>query len=122
MSSQPQTLAELIQLRLRWLKTHHYQPGTIKGQRYGFKGFLAWCEERELSRLEQFSPEILESYQRHLSYKQFKQHPLRARTQAHIISYLKSLFQWAYVQGFLLYDPSVGLVAPRVPDSLPQQP
>ncbi|MGK5094440.1 tyrosine-type recombinase/integrase, partial [Deltaproteobacteria bacterium TL4] len=42
--------------------------------------------------------------------------------QAHIISYLKSLFQWAYVQGFLLYDPSVGLVAPRVPDSLPQQP
>ena len=82
---------------------------------------LTFLDERELFDVDQVTPSVLDSYQRHL-YHQKKENglPLSFRTQAQRMIPVKGLFAWLTRAGDLPYDPAISLVLPKVERRVPE--
>ena len=102
------------------LAVRNYAPGTITGRRDGFKVFLNWCADRDLSRASQITRPILEAYQRWLwKYTKADGKRLGWSTQHARVSALKDLFRWMTKQNVLMHNPASELELPRMEKRLP---
>jgi len=114
--SDPFTLASLIDEWFRYLEERNYSPRTIEFHQWSLRPFLQWAQERDLSRPEQISKPILESYQRWLwRYRKADGTPLGITTQQRRVSVLQQFFSWLCRLNRLVANPAADLELPRKP-------
>jgi len=107
---------------LESLAVKNYSEKTIGQRREALKTFLAWAGERDLTKPEQITKPILESYQRHLwRWKKKNGMPLGVSTQRNRLSVLKDYFSWMTKQNYLPANPASELELPRPEKRLPQE-
>jgi len=106
---------------LTWCAVHGYAEGTLRARRYYLASLLTFLDERELFDVDQVTPSVLDSYQRHLyHHKKENGVPLSFRTQAQRMIPVKGLFAWLTRAGELPYDPAISLVLPKVERRVPE--
>jgi len=108
------------------LAVRNYSPETIEGRRDGLKTFVAWAQERTLTRAGEITRPILESYQRWLWHyqkptKRGTGKRLGISTQRARLGTLKDWFSWLVRQNVLLSNPASELELPRREKRLPTE-
>ena len=105
-----------------WMRVHNYAQRTVERAEEELGFFLAWCDERAVTRPEEVSKAVLEAYQRHLFYYRKKDgQPLRPTTQKERLSSVKGLFKWLTRQNVLFFNPAAELMLPRQERTLPKE-
>ena len=83
--------------------------------------FLAWCEDRGITRPAEVTKPILERYQRHLyHHRKPNGQPLSFRSQYSRLIPIRAFFKWLTRQNVLLYNPASELELPRLEHRLPK--
>jgi integrase/recombinase XerD len=117
----PDSLYHHLLRYLAHLAEKNYSPRTIESREIYLRYFIAWCDERGLTRPRQLDRPILERYQRHLFYYRKRDgEPLSTRSQHGRIIPIRHWLQWLVKQGHLLYSPAADLELPRLEHRLPK--
>ena len=104
-----------------WEAVVAYSPRTVAAQRHAIGRFIAWCDERGLSRPQDITRPILERYQRHVyHYRKHNGQPLTVSAQLGLILPLQAWFKWLTKQNHILYNPAADLDLPTRPKALPK--
>jgi len=112
---------EAIADHLVWLASHGYAPATLTGRRHHLVAMSAFFAEREVTDPIKVTPNLLDSYQRHLfHHKKRDGKPLSFRTQAQRLIPVKGFFAWLARMGTIPYDPAASLVLPKTEHRLPE--
>lgn len=125
-SVSPEALAHNLLTRYQaafheWEAVTGYSPRTIEAQRHALGRFIAWCDERGLSRPHDVTRPILERYQRHLyHYRKHNGQPLTVSAQLNLLLPLQAWFKWLTKQNHILYNPAADLDLPVRPKALPK--
>ncbi len=119
--SDPLGMAVLIQRFAEWMRVKNYSDRTV-GDREGYLvAFMAWCEERGITRPTEVTQPILERYQRYLyHYRKDDGQPLSFRSQHIRLAPLRAFFKWLSRGHYILYNPASELELPRVGRRLPK--
>ena len=119
--SKPEGLAALTDAYLLALEVKNYSRRTVATRRYALTRFLRWSQERDLTRPQEITKSILESYQRHLfNYRKKDGRALSTGTQIGRLTAIRQLFKWFYKEGWIDADPAAHLEMPREQRRLPQ--
>ena len=106
---------------LEWSAARALSDQTLETRENALRRFIAWCDERDLTRPQDVTLPILERYQRYLyHYRKPNGEPLTFGTQQTLLVPLKAFFQWATRERHLLYNPASELLLPRLPRRLPK--
>ena len=125
-SAQPEALAHNALTRYQaafheWEAVVAYSPRTIAAQKHALGRFIAWADERGLSRPQDITRPILERYQRHVyNYRKHNGQPLTVSAQLGLILPLQAWFKWLTKQNHILYNPAADLDLPTRPKALPK--
>jgi integrase/recombinase XerD len=104
-----------------WEGVLAYSVQTIAAQRHAIARFIAWCDERGLSKPQDITRPILERYQRHLyHYRKHNGAPLSVSAQLNLLLPLQAWFKWLTKQNHILYNPAADLDLPTRPKTLPK--
>jgi integrase/recombinase XerD len=104
-----------------WEAVVAYSPRTIEAQRHAIGRFIAWCDERGLSKPQDITRPILERYQRHVyHHRKANGQPLTVSAQLGLILPLQAWFKWLTKQNHILYNPAADLDLPTRPKALPK--
>lgn len=104
-----------------WEAVVGYSPRTIAAQKHAIARFIAWADERGLSRPQDITRPILERYQRFVyHYRKHNGQPLAVSAQLGLILPLQAWFKWLTKQNHLLYNPAADLDLPTRPKALPK--
>lgn len=96
-------------------------PRTVVIRGHVVRGFIRWCQERNLDRPQDVTRPILERYRRHLfHYRKADGQPLSFATQQQRLVPLKVFFQWLTRENFILSNPASELEVPRLHRRLPR--
>ena len=99
-SAAPEALAHNALTRYQaafheWEAVVAYSPRTIEAQRHAIGRFIAWCDERGLSKPQDITRPILERYQRHVyHHRKANGQPLTVSAQLGLILPLQAWFKW----------------------------
>jgi integrase/recombinase XerD len=111
--SDPHGMATWRARYLEWLRSHNYSEATVANRDAYLGLFLAWCEDRGLTRPNEITKPILERYQRHLyHHRKPNGQPLSFRSQYSRLIPVRALFKWLTRQNVLLYNPASELELP----------
>jgi integrase/recombinase XerD len=114
--SHPATLASRIDRWFTWLEERNYSARTIDARKWSLRTFLTWAEDRSITRPEQITKPILESYQRWLyRYRKPNGKPLGVTTQRARLGAIQNFFQWLCKNNQLTANPAADLELPRKP-------
>lgn len=114
--SHPFTLANQIDAYLRHLGERNYSPKTLEMRRTCLLTFLRWTHERELTRAQELTRPVLESYQRFLHrYRKSNGAPLSVVSQRSRLGSVQSFFSWLCRTHQLQANPAADLELPRKP-------
>ncbi len=116
------TLANRADAWLLWLECRAYSERTVVVHGWSLRVFLAWGQERALTRPEMITKPILESYQRSL-WRHEKQNgqALSVATQRQRLIAVQRFFAWLCRENLLPSNPAADLVLPRKQaESLPK--
>lgn len=117
----PDSLWHHLLRYLEHLAVKNYSPRTIESREKLLRLFIAWCDDRSLTRPQQIDRPILERYQRHLFYyRKADGEPLSTRSQHARIIPIRHWFSWLVKKGHLLYSPATDLELPRLEKRLPK--
>jgi integrase/recombinase XerD len=106
---------------LAWSAARGLSDQTVETRENALRRFIAWCDERDLTRPQDVTLPILERYQRYLyHYRKPNGEPLTFGSQQTRLVPLKAFFQWATRERHLLYNPASELLLPRLPRRLPK--
>lgn len=125
-SAEPAALAHNALTRYQaafheWEAVVGYSPRTIAAQRHAIERFIAWADERSLTRPQDITRPILERYQRHVyHYRKANGAPLSVSAQLGLILPLQAWFKWLTKQNHILYNPAADLDLPTRPKALPK--
>jgi integrase/recombinase XerD len=104
-----------------WEAVVAYSPRTIEAQRHAIGRFIAWCDERGLSKPQDITRPILERYQRHVyHHRKANGQPLTVSAQLGLILPLQAWFKWLTKHNHILYNPAADLDLPTRPKALPK--
>ena len=104
-----------------WEAVVAYSPRTIEAQRHALRRFIAWADERGLSKPQDITRPILERYQRHVyHHRKANGQPLTVSAQLGLILPLQAWFKWLTKQNHILYNPAADLDLPTRPKALPK--
>ena len=104
-----------------WEAVVAYSPRTIEAQRHAIGRFIAWADERGLSKPQDITRPILERYQRHVyHHRKANGQPLTVSAQLGLILPLQAWFKWLTKQNHILYNPAADLDLPTRPKALPK--
>jgi integrase/recombinase XerD len=104
-----------------WEAVTAYSMRTIEAQRYAINRFIAWADERGLTRPQDITRPILERYQRHLYHaRKHNGQPLSISAQLGLLLPLQAWFKWLTKQNHILYNPAADLDLPSRPKALPK--
>ncbi len=114
-------IAPYLREFLTWSESMNYSAQTVKDRRYALTRFIAWCDERGLTRPQDITKPILERYRRYLyHYRKNNGKPLGFSTQASFLHAIKAFFKWLAQENHILYNPASELDVPRVHRQLPR--
>lgn len=125
-STEPEALAHNLLTRYQsafheWEAVVAYSPRTVAAQKHAIGRFIAWCDERGLSKPQDITRPILERYQRHVyHYRKHNGQPLTVSAQLGLILPLQAWFKWLTKQNHILYNPAADLDLPTRPKALPK--
>jgi len=106
---------------LEWLAERGYSEWTVRHRRSYLRFFLAWCEERGISRPEELTRLVLERYQKSVAHTAKRNgEPLSFHAQHLRLAAVKALCQWLARQRLVLYNPAAELELPRLGQRLPR--
>ena len=104
-----------------WAAACGYSAVTVQTRDRSIARFIAWCDERGVSRPADISRAVLERYQRHLFLsRKTDGAPLSLATQQSLLNPLKAFFKWLAREHHILYNPASELILPRQPRQLPK--
>jgi integrase/recombinase XerD len=117
----PRSLVWAAEQFAAWMRVRAFSEQTVSARVRCIGYFIQWCRERGISRAEEVSRPVLESYQRHL-YRQRKSDgsPLSFRTQHGRLAALRVLFRFLARQGLVPSNPASDLDMPRLEKRLPR--
>jgi integrase/recombinase XerD len=117
----PDSLFHHLLRYLAYLAEKSYSPRTIEIRDVYLRYFIAWCDERGLTKPRQIDRPILERYQRYLFYyRKANGEPLSTRSQHARLLPIRHCLQWLVKQNHLLYNPAADLELPRLEKRLPK--
>jgi len=120
-ASEPGTLSWWAAKHLEWMRTRNYSAHTTTHRMSMLGLFVAWCETRSISRPEEVTKPILESYQRHLFYlKRADGRALTFKSQTARLAQVRALFRWLTRSNVLPSNPASDLDMPRLEKRLPK--
>ena len=106
---------------LEALQVRQYSATTVDSRARDFRLFVAWCEERALTKPGEVTKRILERYQRHLFYfRKPNGQPLSVERQHVLLVQLRMYFRWLCRENFLPANPASEVELPRQPVRLPR--
>lgn len=118
---QPSEMEVMILRHFEWMRVKNYSSETIEGRRLTLKYFSQWCEERGITRPQEVSRPVLESYQRYLyHYRSKKGNRLTIRSQQIRLTAVRMFFSWLSRYKHILYNPASELELPRSEYHLPK--
>ena len=86
---------------LEALQVRQYSATTVDSRARDFRLFVAWCEERALTKPGEVTKRILERYQRHLFYfRKANGQPLSVERQHVLLVQLRMYFRWLCRENF----------------------
>ena len=116
-----QGMAVCLASFLDWQRTKGYSERTVGNRSEYIAAFIAWCEERGVTRPVEVTRPILERYQRWLyHYRKENGQPLSFRSQYSRLSPLRVFFRYLAKQNLLLYNPASELELPKLEKRLPK--
>ncbi|HYD61039.1 MAG TPA: site-specific tyrosine recombinase XerC [Noviherbaspirillum sp.] len=117
----PNSLWHFLQRYIAWLRERQYSAATVESREVYLRYFIAWCDERGLTRPHDITKPIIERYQRYLFlYRKEDGQPLSSRSQHTRIVPLRAWFKWLAKQNHILYNPASDLDLPRLERRLPK--
>lgn len=120
-TSDPRGFWLLIQEHLQWLRVHNFARATIQKRGIYVRAFASWCIERDLTRPDQITKGMLESYQRWLyRYRKANGQPLAWSGQHLHLKETRAFFAWLVKMDHLPYSPAEGIELPKQPKTLPK--
>jgi integrase/recombinase XerD len=125
-SAAPEALAHNALMRYQaafheWEAVVAYSPRTIEAQRHAIGRFIAWADQRGLTKPQDITRPILERYQRHVyHHRKANGQPLTVSAQLGLILPLQAWFKWLTKQNHILYNPAADLDLPTRPKALPK--
>lgn len=107
-------LSDAIRRYLNAMQAEGWSHHTLGGAKYGLKGLAEFLETIDVNTIEQMNADALQRYREHLSWARTKQDmALQPRTQAGLLSHVRSFCKWLVAQDWLVADPSARLANPR---------
>lgn len=101
---------------LRHREGQDLAPSTLWLQRRWLADFFSFCQEEQIDRPEELSPEHVRSYQRRLLWQPSRRGGLLAPNSLHhCLCGVRTFLRWAYREGLLALDPTLDLVLGRPP-------
>lgn len=118
---EPGTLGYWIRQHVAQLAVRGYSEHTIRSRGIHLRMLAVWAFERDISRLEDVTPEILKRYQRSLACaKKADDQPLTFHSQYDRLADVRRLFKWLLRQHVIQANPADFLDLPRVERRLPK--
>lgn len=115
MSDREKTIVELTKHYLRYLKLERgYSPNTVEAYKHDLEWLLGYLEQEGLDPLS-VKLEDLEHFAAMLS-----DHGISAKSQARILSGVRSFYRYLVLDGYLDVDPTELLESPHLPQHLPE--
>lgn len=106
---------------LDWSAVHGFRPRGVLLRGKALNRFVAWADERSITRLTDITLPIIERYQQYLyHYQQANGKPLSFTSQQLLLVPLRGFFKWAARERHLLYNPASELMLPRKVRNLPR--
>jgi integrase/recombinase XerD len=106
---------------LEHLRVKNYSERTVENRESYLGFFIAWAEERGITRPAEVTKPILERYQRHLFHlRKDNGKPLSFRAQVCRLVPLRAYFKWLARTNVLLWNPASELELPKVERRLPR--
>jgi len=106
---------------LEWALAAGYADHTGATRDRAIARFIAWCDERGLTKPQEITRAVLERYQRHLwLYRKADGSPLSLTTQETLLNPLRAFCKWLARERHILYNPASELTLPRSPRQLPK--
>ncbi len=117
----PNSLPGLARQYFEWMKIQGYSEHTIKGRQAYLDYFLAWCDDRDISKPIEVTKPILERYQRFVYHRKTKSgKPLSFRGQNAQLVPVRMFFKWLAQDNHILFNPAAELTLPRMEKRLPK--
>jgi integrase/recombinase XerD len=117
----PQGFAAMAEAFFTSMRVTNYSPATIRNRYVYLRYFIAWCDERGISRPCQVTRAVLERYQRYLyHYRKQNGDPLSFRSQSLRLSSLKAFFSYLAKHHLILYNPASEIELPKQEKRLPR--
>ena len=114
-------IGEMVSSYPEHLAVAGYAATTITARRYHLAGLCEFLADRDVSEIEQVTPALLASYQRHLFvHRSAAGTPLSFRTQAQRLIALKGFFAHLAAEAVTPYDLAAGIVLPKAEHRLPE--
>ena len=119
--SDPQGFAAMAEAFFTSMQVTNYSPATIRNRYVYLRYFIAWCDERGISRPSEVTRAVLERYQRYLyHYRKQNGDPLSFRSQSLRLSSLKAFFSYLAKHHLILYNPASEIELPKQEKRLPR--
>jgi len=117
----PNSLPGLAKQYFEWMKVNNYSEHTIKGRQAYLHYFIAWCDERDITKPAEVTKPILERYQRYVYYRKTKSgKPLSFRGQNAQLVPVRMFFKWLAQGNHIIFNPAADLTLPRMEKRLPK--
>ncbi|HKQ81992.1 MAG TPA: site-specific tyrosine recombinase XerC [Steroidobacteraceae bacterium] len=117
----PDGLIASMNRYLEHLKVKGQSEQTLYNVERYLRDFIGWCDGRALTRPQEITKPILESYQRYVFYYRKKSGAaLSFASQRGKLTPVKGFFKWLTKNNYLLYNPASELELPRVVRRLPK--
>jgi integrase/recombinase XerD len=118
---EPGTVGFFIRQYLSQLAIRGYSPHSIRSRTIHLRYLAVWANERDVSRLEDITPELLERYQRTLFHaRKANGKPLTFRFQYDCLADVRRFFKWLLRQHVIAANPTDFLDLPHQERRLPK--
>lgn len=121
-AADPRTLAVWIERFAADCLARDYSARTVEARLCSLRAFVAWCEDRSLSRPQEVTVPVLERYRRALYHYRVPAtgRPLSVATQRNRLTAVKVFFRYLARERVILYNPAAELELPRLHKRLPK--
>ncbi len=106
-----------------WQQANGYAARTVESYQYDLKFFIEWLYDRGINRAQDVTKRVMDRYQRHLSrvVRKTDNQPISPTTRHHRLVRASKFFDWLMKNEYLLYNPAVNIVLPKISKRLPRQ-